>query len=283
MPMMAKWVNNDIEKGFTVSQVAEKHGWPEPLVWALKLDGKNDAAKYQELQWGLRTWDNWYWTDCDKRFGDDWPGRIPAQLIAHILYFFSEQNDLVIDPMAGGGVTADTCLAFNRRCWSFDMADRPDERPDIEPWFWDINNLKWPVNGKTKPDLIIFDPPYFSKKAKEYEEESISNLSKKDYMDFLERFFRIAGENSKKGTRLAMINADWRDFQGTPAMDETRKTSILMPDYYRLMENAGWEVRHIIQAPMSSERFQANVVAAMQKKKILGITSRYVIVAKKKA
>ncbi len=34
-------------------------------------------------------------------------------------------------------------------------------------------------------------------------------------------------------------------------------------------------------APMSSERFHAGVVAAMQKKKILGVTNRYVIVAEK--
>jgi len=41
-------------------------------------------------------------------------------MIAHILYYFSEQGDLVLDPMAGDSVVADTCLAFNRRCWSFD-------------------------------------------------------------------------------------------------------------------------------------------------------------------
>ena len=278
---MAFLLNSDLQKGFTVSQVAEKHGWPESMVWALKLEEKDDLAKYQEIKWGLRSWDDWKWTDCDKRFGDDWPGRIPAQLVAHILYYFSRQNDLVIDPMAGGGVTADTCLAFNRRCWSFDMVDRPEERPEIEYHFWDINNLKWPVNGKTKPDLIIFDPPYFSKKAKEYGEDSISNLPKTDYLKFLERFFRLAGENSKKETRLAMINADWRDFQNTPAMEEKRKNSILMNDYLDAMHKSGWEEIHIMWAPMSSERFQAGVVAAMQKKKILGVTSRYVVVAKK--
>jgi len=80
-------------------------------------------------------------------------------MIAHILYYFSHQGDLVLDPMAGGGVVADTCLAFNRKCWSFDMDDRPDTRPEIEPHFWDSNDLKWPVQGKAKPDLIIFDPP----------------------------------------------------------------------------------------------------------------------------
>ncbi len=38
---------------------------------------------------------------------------------------------------------------------------------------------------------------------------------------------------------------------------------------------------HMIQSPMSSERFNAGVVSAMQKKEILGVTSRYVLVAKK--
>ena len=279
---LPKVVNSDLKKGFTVTQVAEKYGWPESMVWSLKLDEENDKRRYQELQWGIRTWDDWRWIDCDKRFGDEWPGRIPAQLIAHILYYFSKQNDLVIDPMAGGGVVADTCLAFNRRCWSFDMVDRPNERPEIEPHFWDINNLKWPISGKTKPDLIIFDPPYFSKKAKEYEEESISNLTRVEYMAFLEGFFRLAFEKSKKGTRLAMINADWRDFQGTPALEEDEEAAILIIDYGNLMRKAGWAVSHVMQAPMSSERFQGGTVSAMQDKKILGVTCRNVVVGRKK-
>ncbi len=33
-------INSEIEKSFTVTQIAEKHGWPESLVWSLKLDGK---------------------------------------------------------------------------------------------------------------------------------------------------------------------------------------------------------------------------------------------------
>jgi len=122
-----------------------------------------------------------------------------------------------------------------------------ENRPEIEPYYWDVNNLKWPVNGKTRPDLILFDPPYFS----------------------------------KKNTVLALINADWRDFQSTPAIDESRKNSIMIDDYLNILRKGGWEATHIIQAPMSSERFQANVVAVMQKKKILGVTSRYVIIAKK--
>ena len=282
MPELAKLVNTDLSKGFTVPQVAEKHGWTEPMIWSIVLEGKSDLDRFKALNWGLRTWDLWNWNDCDKRFGDNWPGRIPAQMIAHILYYFSDQNNLVFDPMAGGGVVADTCLAFNRKCWSFDMDDRPDTRPEIEPCFWDITNLKWPIKGKTKPDLIIFDPPYFKKQSNNYDPDGISGMSKANYLKFLESFFAPAHLNAKKSTQMAFVNADWRDFQNTPAKNETRVNSILINDYLWILNQSGWQETHIFQAPLSSERFKANVVSAMQKKKIIGVTSRYVIISKKK-
>ena len=73
-----------------------------------------------------------------------------------------------------------------------------------------------------------------------------------------------------------------RDFQSTPAKNENRVNSILINDYLRILNQSGWEETHIFQAPLSSERFKANVVSAMQKKKIIGVTSRYVIISKKK-
>ncbi|MBL7205494.1 MAG: hypothetical protein ISS63_14390 [Desulfobacteraceae bacterium] len=57
MPAWANPVNTDLSKGFTVAQVAEKHGWTEPMVWSLALEGKEDLERFKELGWGLRTWD----------------------------------------------------------------------------------------------------------------------------------------------------------------------------------------------------------------------------------
>jgi len=281
MPVLANSANGDLSRGFTIPQVADKHGWTEPMVCSLALEDKNDHDRFKALGWGLRTWDKWEWNDCDKRFGDDWPGRIPAQMIAHILCFFSKPDDLILDPMAGGGVTPDTCLAMGRRCWSFDMDDRPETRPEIEPFTWGMSSgqgLSWPVSAKEKPDLIIFDPPYFNKKAAEYDKKSISGLSKKAYLEFLEDFFVLLKRNVKKKTRLAFINADWRDFQNTAAIEEKYKGGILVDDYLDILKRTGWYHTHIIQAPMSSQRFSPGVVSAMQKKGILGVISRYVIV-----
>ncbi|MBC8554219.1 MAG: transcriptional regulator, partial [Candidatus Brocadiales bacterium] len=249
------------------------HGWTEPMVWSLALEGADDLARFREFDWGLRTWDYWEWGDFDKRFGDDWPGRIHTQLIAHILYFSTKQNDLIFDPMAGGGVTPDTCLALGRRCWSLDMEDRPDTRPEIEPYYWDIKSKVWKSTisaAKDKPDLIIIDPPYFNKKE----------WTKQKYLEFIERMLAYMKENSKKSTRLALINADWRNFQNTPAADENPEKSILINAYSKILDKSGWERTHIIQAPMSSDRFDVDAVSAMQKKRILGVTSRYVIICK---
>ncbi len=107
-------------------------------------------------------------------------------------------------------------------------------------------------------------------------------MSKANYLQFLENFFALAHLNAKKSTQMAFINADWRDFQGTPAKKEIRANAILIKEYLRILEQSGWEETHIFQAPLSSERFKANVVSAMQKKKIIGVTSRYVIISNKK-
>ena len=54
MPGLAKWVNSDLLKGFTVPQVAQKHGWPEPLVGSQALVNKDDFSRFRALQWGAR-------------------------------------------------------------------------------------------------------------------------------------------------------------------------------------------------------------------------------------
>jgi len=74
-------------------------------------------------------------------------------------------------------------------------------------------------------------------------------MSKANYLKFLENFFALAHLNAKKSTQMAFINADWRDFQNTPAKNETRVNSILIDDYLRIINKSGWEHTHIIQAP----------------------------------
>jgi len=277
-------INNFLEQGRDMAWIAEHYNIDIPLAWALRLEGKTDQERFQELGWGLRTWDQWSFNECDERFGDDWPGRIPAQLIGHTLFYFTEKGNLVLDPMAGGGVVPDTCLLFERRCRAFDMAPSED-RPEIQKHYWNIDRPDWP--NMKKPDLILFDPPYFTKKEREYKEKAdaneppLSSFDRELYLNFLSEFFSLAYENSKPTARLAFLNADWRDFQSTPAVKEDPSNSITIFDYQALISRVGWHITHRIECPMSTERFSGNMVSSMQEARILGTVGRTLLIGKK--
>jgi len=277
-------INNLLSQGRDMEYIARHYNMDLPLVWALRLEGKTDQEKFKELGWGLRTWDQWNFNECDERFGDDWPGRIPAQLIAHTLFYFTKPGDLVLDPMAGGGVVSDVCLLFERKCQSFDLAVK-DNRPEILYHHWDPRNWKWPITKK--PDLIFFDPPYYIKKEKAYSEKanektpSISSYTKEEYEKFLKGFFLLAHKNAKPTTNMAFLNADWRDFESTPASKEKPDKSITIFDYHRLLSKTGWTTTHRIECPLSSERLSGNQVQRMQDKRILGTVGRTLLIAKR--
>ncbi len=106
-------------------------------------------------------------------------------------------------------------------------------------------------------------------------------MSRETYLDFMKQFLSLTHQYTKPTCRIALINADWRDFQRTRARDEMRGNAILIREYLGILDESGWQETHIIQAPLSSERFTGNMVSAMQKKKTLGVISRYVIMARK--
>jgi hypothetical protein len=64
------------------NQVAKERGCPEPLDCSIALEGKSDQERFEALNWGLRTWDHWYFNDLDQRFGDSWPARHRLRLQA---------------------------------------------------------------------------------------------------------------------------------------------------------------------------------------------------------
>ena len=277
-------INTLLSQGRDMAYIAGHYHMDLALAWAIYLEGKRDQEKFKVLGWGLRTWDQWKFNECDERFGDDWPGRIPAQLVAHTLFYFTNPGDLVLDPMAGGCVVSDVCLVFERRCQSFDLVTR-EKRPEIKYHHWDPTQWRWPLTRK--PDLIFFDPPYYIKKEKEYrgvtseKTPSISSYPKDKYEEFLKGFFLLAHQNAKETTRMAFLNADWRDFQSTPALQENPLNSITICDYHRMLSQTGWEATHRIECPLSSERMTGNQVQKMQERRILGTVGRSLIIARR--
>jgi len=94
-------------------------------------------------------------------------------------------------------------------------------------------------------------------------------------------FFLLAHKNAKPTTSMAFLNADWRDFESTPASKEKPDRSITIFDYHRLLSKTGWEITHRIECPLSSERLSGNQVQRMQDKRILGTVGRTLLIARR--
>jgi hypothetical protein len=57
MPGLAKRVNINFLKDFTIQQVAKNHDWAESLIRSQVLVKADDFDRLKTLQWGIRTWD----------------------------------------------------------------------------------------------------------------------------------------------------------------------------------------------------------------------------------
>lgn len=260
--------------GHDIATICERTALPELLVRAVILRDKSDEDRLRDFKIGIQPYDVWTFSGCDPLFGAEHPGRIPGQLVAHILYFFTEPGALVLDPMGGSGTTNDVCLAMGRRCYSYDI-DARHERPDIIAH--NIYRDGWPERIK-KADLIFWDPPYFRKMDSTtigddgYIEDSISKLARDEYLQFFAD--ALASPQIKKGTRLAFLMSDWDD-------NTDKEDGIFIWDYADLLRAAGWRLLRHIQAPLSTQQVHPDIVTRFRQERRLARLERYLLIAER--
>lgn len=141
---------------------------------------------------------NWMtFPTCDPRFGIPYPGRKPGQLVGNFIWMYTEEDDLVVDPMAGGGTTLDVCKFLNRECLAYDV--KPT-RPDIN--LWDIS-AGFPLEAQGA-QLIYMDPPYWN--VVEYNEEGASALKMEPFITWYKKLMFDAAKTVRIGGFVAVIN-----------------------------------------------------------------------------
>lgn len=260
------------EKG--IAEVANRLNLSLTDCYAAALDGMTDAERLDRLDIKLQPYDVWQFPSCHDLMGDRHPGRIPGQLIAHALYFFTQPGDIVIDPMVGSGTTLDACLLMGRKCFGFDIDDRHDRADVIQH---DIFCDGWPEFIE-KADLIFWDPPYFDKMDsgnigdEGYIEGSISKLSRSDYLNFFTVRLRDARKEVKPGARLAFLMSDWDDNTG-------EREGIFVWDYADIIRDAGWKLTRHIQVPLSTQQVHPDIVNKFRESRRLARLERYLLIA----
>ncbi len=53
-------------------------------------------------------------------------------------------------------------------------------------------------------------------------------------------------------------------------------------DYIDLLKDSGWEITHIVDCPLSTQRFLPNMVSRMQKNRTLGVVRRSLLIGIKR-
>lgn len=261
------------DKGKSVEEIAEYYSLDMPLLWTILLDENDDISRLEKLSeeiTGLkcdpRPYDVWNFAECCDLMGYNYKGRIPGQIVLQTLYFFTEPGDLVIDPMAGSGTVVDACLLMNRKCLAFDNSPESyEKRRDIR----EGGVLETIQSLKHKPDLIFLDPPYFKKLEEEYGPESISALSRDEYLDF---FGELAGKSYESGAkRVALLMSDYTD-------DEDPKLHIFVWDYVERFIAEKWIVERHIMSPLPTQLVHPDYIEKFRISKKLARLGRSLVI-----
>jgi len=254
-------INNSVgehwnEKG--IAELANRLNLPLPDCYAAAMLGMDDAERLKTLNIKVQPYDVWHFSGCHDLMGDKHPGRIPGELVCHVLYFLTQPGDLVVDPMAGSGTTLDACLLMGRKCRGYDIDGR-HERIDIEEH--DLSN-GWPDAVK-KASLVFWDPPYFDKMdhgnigEEGYVEGSISGLSPDEYLAWFGDRFTGLSDCAKPGTKLAFLMSDWDSENAKKHKDHP---GLFLWDYARMLSLSGWRVVRQVQCPLSTQQIHPDIV-----------------------
>ena len=58
-------IDNLLSQGRNMDYIARHYHIDLPLAWAIRLEGKTGQERFEELGWGLRTWDQWNFNDLN--------------------------------------------------------------------------------------------------------------------------------------------------------------------------------------------------------------------------
>jgi hypothetical protein len=212
-------------------------------------------------QFKLQRFDVWTFAGLDPGYGKPWPGNLPASLVANVLYYFTDPGALVVDPMAGGGVTGDVCRALGRRCVMSDAKPCP-ERADIRTHL--IENGPLPGTAKTA-DLVFLDPPYWTLKDKEY-----GNVAGqwRHWLEWLQHLATMAADTVRPGGYVALLMQD-NLTKNVQAGDWSRQSTA---EAYAALTRAGLVPQIQIAVPLSTQQVNARDMEwAKLHRRVLGI------------
>jgi len=214
-----------------------------------KYGTETAQTQFNKLKFEYQLYNVWNFNGCDPRFGSsDFEGRIPGQIILNLVYYYTEEGDLVVDPMAGSGTTYDVCQLMKRKvlCYDIEPVREFIEKHNIREGFpFECKNAK----------LIVLDPPYY-------------NMVFLNLFENVDAFYSFIEGLAKSCFEIVAPHG----FVALLMQDMTEKGRYcLSGESYNRFRKVGFESYEHISCPLSSQQFlPQQVQRAKQEKRLLG-------------
>ena len=182
------------------------------------------------------------------------------------LYYFTDPDDLIVDPFGGSGTTLDACNHLGRRCLAYDLEPARDDivSHDI--------SLGFPKEAQGC-DLIFLDPPYWIQKRDKYtkKEGSFSEASLDEFNSKMEKLIRDCSDTVKPGGTIALLIQNTTELK--KEIDRVGKVyADHVFDCYDSFIKAGFIPVQRINIPSTWEQFAGfDVKQAKDNKRLLGV------------
>lgn len=153
----------------------------------------------------LRDRNVWTFETPDPRFGKpNFKGRIPGQIVANALYYYTKPGDFILDPFAGSGTTGDILDSLPH------FQDRKYKMYDANPIDERIVRNNMMLTGIPEQsgtvDYIFLDPPVeFSQKDSSAAFEMGLDATKADFVLKFKSIVRECGRVLKSGGKVSIV------------------------------------------------------------------------------
>ena len=226
--------------GETTTEIAKKSHLDRSAIDDVVANGRVSKVQQHSPTEQPPIYNVWNYGSCDPRFGQKHPGQMPGQALVNLLLWLTKPFAVVVDPMAGGGTTADVCRYLLRR---YHCLDIDPKRTDIKKW--DIRD-GYPRLPQ-RPNFILLDPPYWRLKREEYSKDGSALGSYDGWLVFMRKLAKDTHKALKDGGYAALLIESFLDER------ETGRFLFLNRDCLNLFEGCGFEGIQEIALNMPSQ------------------------------
>jgi hypothetical protein len=208
------------------------------------------------------------WKQQDKTPGGRHFGNSEVRWVDNLLYLYTDPFDVVVDPFAGSGSTADLCRKRMRRYWVSDRKPAVGREDIIRCHDLTAGLPKLPRWQDVR--LVYLDPPYWKQAEGKYSQDpqDLANMDLREFTDTLAGTIRaFAGKLTQAHVALIIQPTQWN------APDHGFTDHIA--DMLRLVK---LPVAQRISAPYESQQYNAQMVEwAKSNRQVLTLTREIII------